>query len=81
MISRFNYTDRKRIRHKMAIIVVDDGPPRSFDAKFNFEGIELPADGKIYVEAMSGARSNRAVNLKEESIGPITSNSHLSGQS
>ncbi len=54
MISRFNYTDRKRIRHKMIDIVVIEGPPRTFDATFNFEGIILESDAKIYVEAMSG---------------------------
>jgi len=54
MISRFNYTDRKTIRHKMVNIVVEEGPPRSFDAKFNFEGVEFPPKARVYVEAMSG---------------------------
>jgi hypothetical protein len=54
MIARFNYTDRITLKHSSIRITVDKGPPRSFDANWNFEGLELPSDAKIYIEAMSG---------------------------
>ncbi len=57
MISRFNYTERQTIRHDMIRVTVDDGPPRRFSATFNFEGVPLPADGRVYVEALSGGSS------------------------
>lgn len=56
MISRFNYTDRIDLKTRMFNITVKDGPPRTFDIDWNFDGLVLPADARVYVEAMaSGA--------------------------
>lgn len=53
MISRFNYTDRIDLKPRMFTITVKDGPPRAFDIGWNFEGLVLPADARVYVEAMA----------------------------
>lgn len=57
MINHFNYTDRKRVRHHMVRLTVDAGPPRRFDAAFDFSAIEVPADARIYVYALAGGSS------------------------
>ena len=53
MISRFNYTDRIDLKTSMLTITVKEGPPRTFDAQWNFDGLVLPADVRVYVEAMA----------------------------
>lgn len=53
MIRRFNYTGRRKIpRSRIRIRVHDEGEgPRAFDAELNLDGMELPAEAAIYVEA------------------------------
>ena len=53
MIRRFNYTDRKRIDHNRIEIALmrEEGRIKSFDATIDFEGMRLPANAVVYVEA------------------------------
>lgn len=52
MIRRFNYTHRHRIpQDRVAIAVHADGDVPSFDAQLNLEGLDYPANAKVFVEA------------------------------
>lgn len=54
MIRRFNYTGRRSLPRDCVTISVVEGQPRTFSAQFNLEGLELPPEASIYVEATSG---------------------------
>lgn len=52
MIRKFNYTGRKRIarsRISVEIIFHGDGPP-SFEASVDLEGLDLPAQARVFIE-------------------------------
>jgi len=53
MKRRFNYTGRIRIPHDKVPIILnrENGDVRSFVATINFEGLNLPSDAKVYVDA------------------------------
>jgi hypothetical protein len=52
MIRRFNYTGRIKIpRNRADISLLMDRDGRYFRAKINFEGLDLPAEAKVYIEA------------------------------
>lgn len=53
MIRRFNYTGRKPLPPDRVTLAVKEGQPRTFSAGFKLEGLELPPDASIYVEATS----------------------------
>lgn len=53
MIARFNYTGRERLRHDSIRVVVRGGPPRAFDAEWDFSGKVFPAEARVYFEATS----------------------------
>lgn len=62
MIRRFNFTERKRIEQERVEIEVTeaaDGGPASFNAKINFDGMELPADALVTIEAYRGRMAMR----------------------
>ena len=51
-IRRLNWTERRRLsRDMVAIATQRTGNETTFDARFNFAGIDLPADAQIRVEA------------------------------
>lgn len=52
MIRRFNYTNRIKIpRNRADISLFKDREGKYFRAKINMEGLDLPPDAKIYIEA------------------------------
>lgn len=54
MISRLNYTGRKRITRQMARITLqesEEGRPVTFDVEFDLAGLNLPAEAPVRVEA------------------------------
>jgi len=52
MIRRFNYTGRKKIpRSRVRIRAAEDGGRRRFDAELGLEGMDLPSEARIFVEA------------------------------
>ena len=55
MINHFNYTNRRTIPHKAVRFQIVDGMPKRFTAAFDFAEFDLPADAKVYVEALSGS--------------------------
>ncbi len=62
MIRRFNFTERKRIeqeRVEIALTETADGGPASFNAKINFDGMELPSDAPVTIEAYRGRMAMR----------------------
>lgn len=62
MIRRFNFTERKRIdqeRVEIEVIEAADGGPASFNAEINFDGMELPADAPVTIEAYRGRMAMR----------------------
>ena len=57
MIRRFNFTDRKRIdqeRVQIAIIGSEGGGAPSFNATLNFDGMGLPNNAPVTIEAYRG---------------------------
>jgi hypothetical protein len=53
MIRRFNYTERKRIPRdsiRIAVTAAAQGP-MTFDAELNFDGLGLPSDACVWLEA------------------------------
>lgn len=62
MIRRFNFTERKRIdqeRVEIEVTEAADGGPASFKAEINFDGMELPADAPVTIEAYRGRMAMR----------------------
>lgn len=62
MIRRFNFTERKRIEQERVEIEVTeaaDGEPASFNAELNFDGMGLPADAPVTIEAYRGRMAMR----------------------
>ena len=52
MIRRFNYTGRVKIpRNRVDISLFKDREGKYFRAKINLDGLDLPQDAKIYIEA------------------------------
>lgn len=54
MISRLNYTGRKRITRQMAQVTLEesqDGQPMSFEVEFDLAGLNLPPEAPVRVEA------------------------------
>lgn len=52
MIRRFNYTGRRRLtRSRIRIWVREDGDRCRFDAELALDGLELPAEALLFVEA------------------------------
>ena len=53
MIRKFNYTGRKKIKRSNVRIDLkrDNGGRRFFDIGLQLDGLELPPDAKVYVEA------------------------------
>lgn len=53
MRRRFNYTGRKRIRRSSVVIDLrrEGGEHPSFSASLDLEGLSLPSDSRVYVEA------------------------------
>ena len=52
MIRRFNYTGRKKIpRSRVRIRIAGDGEDLSFDAVVDLEGMGLPREASVFVEA------------------------------
>ncbi|MBW0176668.1 hypothetical protein [Sediminibacterium sp.] len=52
MIRRFNYTNRLKIdRNRIDISLFKDRDGKYFRAKINLEGLEMPPQAKIYIEA------------------------------
>ncbi len=51
MIRRFNYTGRVKIaRNRIDISLLKDNEGKYFKAKIDLDGLDLPADAKIYIE-------------------------------
>lgn len=51
MIRRFNYTGRVKIaRSRADISLFKDGEGKYFKAKINLDGLNLPAEAKVYIE-------------------------------
>lgn len=62
MIRRFNFTERKRIEQERVEIEVTEaagGAPASFNAALDFDGMGLPADAPVTVEAYRGRMAMR----------------------
>lgn len=62
MIRRFNFTERKRIDQERVEIEVTegaDGGPASFNGALDFDGMELPADAPVTIEAYRGRMAMR----------------------
>ena len=60
MIRRFNYTSRRKIpRSRVRIRVADDGQRRRFDAEIELDGLGLPQDASLFVEAYHRAAYRR----------------------
>ncbi|MYC32140.1 MAG: hypothetical protein F4X64_03055 [Chloroflexi bacterium] len=62
MIRRFNFTERKRIEEERVQIEVLDSRsvgPSSFIATLNFDGMELPPDAPVTIEAYRGRAAIR----------------------
>ena len=62
MIRRFNFTERKRIdqeRVEIEVTEAADGGPASFNAEINFDGMGLPADAPVTIEAYRGRMAMR----------------------
>jgi hypothetical protein len=52
MIRRFNYTGRTKIpRNRVDISLLKDNEGKYFKAKINLQGLDLPSEAKIYIEA------------------------------
>ncbi len=52
MIRRINFTGRRRIAgQRVRIRVRQDGEDRCFDAEIDLDGLDLPGDAAVYVEA------------------------------
>ncbi len=60
MIRRFNYTGRRKIpRSGVKIRVMENGGRRRFDAEFELEGLRLPKEARLFVEAYHRAAYRR----------------------
>lgn len=62
MIRRFNFTERKRIDQQRVAVRIeerDDGAPPAFTAELNLDGLELPSDASVIIEAYSGRAALR----------------------
>lgn len=60
MIRRFNYTGRRRIpRSRVRIRVAEEGQRRRFDAELALDGLGLPREGLLFVEAYHRAAYRR----------------------
>ncbi len=62
MIRRFNFTERKRIeQERVSIEMIEprDGGTASFNAAINFEGMELPPNAPVTIEAYRGRAAIR----------------------
>ncbi len=60
MIRRFNYTGRRKIpRSRVRIRVEEVDTRRRFDAKLHLDGLELPQEAALYVEAYYRAAYRR----------------------
>jgi len=61
MIRKFNYTGRKRVRRDAVAIVLagGEGDSRRFNAAFDLEGLGLPTDARVYVEAYRASSYKR----------------------
>ncbi len=52
MIRKFNYTERRRIpRGRVRITLHRDGEELSFDPRIDLDGIDLPSEARVYLEA------------------------------
>lgn len=67
MIRRFNYTGRRPLPSERVTITVEDGQPRTFSAQLNLDGLGLPPDASIYIEA----RSRGALNVMRFPFGTV----------
>lgn len=60
MIRRFNYTGRRKIpRSRVRIRIADDGQRRRFDAELALEGLGLPPEASLFIEAYYRAAYRR----------------------
>jgi hypothetical protein len=57
MIKHVNFTGRRRIARGCVDVVVYDDTPRRFDATIDLAETRMPADAKLYLEAMSAGSS------------------------
>jgi len=60
MIRRFNYTGRRKIpRSRVRIRVAEEGQRRRFDAEIDLDGLGLPQEASLFVEAYHRAAYRR----------------------
>ena len=62
MIRRFNFTERKRIDQQRVAVKIEErdaGGTPAFIVEMNLEGLELPPDADVIVEAYSGRAAMR----------------------
>ena len=62
MIRRFNFTGRRRIEQERAgfeVTEATDGGPSTFNATLNFDGMGLPDDAPVTIEAYRGRMAMR----------------------
>lgn len=60
MIRKFNYTDRRRIaQSRIRITLQRDGDDLLFEPLIDLDGIDLPADARVYLEAWYRTTSMR----------------------
>ena len=57
MIKRVNFTGRRRIARDRVTIAVRNGPPRTFDAVIDLDGLVFPPGAAIRLEAMCAGSS------------------------
>lgn len=60
MIRRFNYTGRRKIpRSRVRIRIAEDGKRRRFDAEIDLDGLRIPQEAFVFVEAYHRAAYRR----------------------
>jgi hypothetical protein len=60
VIRRFNYTGRRKIpRSRVRIRIAEEGPRRRFDAEIALEGLEVPQEASLFLEAYYRAAYRR----------------------
>lgn len=57
MIKRLNFTARRRIARKHISVEIYDGSPPRFDATIDLTGTPMPADARVFLEALSTGSS------------------------
>lgn len=70
MIKRVNSTGRKRIANDRIRIVVLDGDPRTFEAELDLEGLNVPEDAAVVLEAAC-AGSNTIPRFEWGTVGQL----------